>query len=266
MKSAVGSRSRVTEIDCTNCTIRKPVTHTSKNGKSRVYAHQCPMPPRKKAPAPANPLPAQGKGQKKRTPQSAFDPAAGNDIYEPEKVVAQRIAKGGITQYHTKWVGYESKHNTWEPIENLAGYEDMIADFNEREKQRLAELDAAAAAKRAEKEEAAAKLAADKAAAATAARVAAAAQPNPFPQSNEEAHGAAAQPAVKKEVGAKRTAPVWTAFCEQGCAAGHAACNLLTPLGQVCGDVIGCAHGPTPLWTHLMYKHKADYILSLIHI
>jgi hypothetical protein len=32
---------------------------------------------------------------KKRTPQSAFDPAAGNDVYEPEKVVAQRMAKGG---------------------------------------------------------------------------------------------------------------------------------------------------------------------------
>ena len=55
------------------------------------------------------------------------------------------------------------KHNTWEPLENLAGCEDMIADFNEREKQRLAELDAAATAKRAEQQSAAAKLAAEEA-------------------------------------------------------------------------------------------------------
>ena len=34
------------------------------------------------------PLPAQGKGPNKRTPSSAFDPAAGEDnIYEPEKIV-----------------------------------------------------------------------------------------------------------------------------------------------------------------------------------
>ena len=27
------------------------------------------------------------------------------DIYEPEKVVALRMVKGGITQYQVKWVG-----------------------------------------------------------------------------------------------------------------------------------------------------------------
>ena len=51
---------------------------------------------------PVTPPAPQGRG-KKRTPQSAFDPAAGKDVYEPEKVVAQRIAKGGITQYQIKW-------------------------------------------------------------------------------------------------------------------------------------------------------------------
>lgn len=34
----------------------------------------------------------------KRTPTSAFDPAAGKDTYEPEQIVAQRLAKG-VTQY-----------------------------------------------------------------------------------------------------------------------------------------------------------------------
>ena len=48
---------------------------------------------------------------------SAFDPAAGKDIYEPDKIIAQRMAKGGVTQYQVKWVGYDSKANTWEPLE-----------------------------------------------------------------------------------------------------------------------------------------------------
>ena len=36
---------------------------------------------------PSQPLPAQGKGACKRTPASSFDPAAGKDTYEPEKIV-----------------------------------------------------------------------------------------------------------------------------------------------------------------------------------
>ena len=44
----------------------------------------------------------QGNGLNKRTPQSAFDPAAGKDIYEPEAIVGQRLAKG-VTQYAVKW-------------------------------------------------------------------------------------------------------------------------------------------------------------------
>ena len=66
------------------------------------------MPKRKQAVALPPPLMPQGSARK-RTPQSAFDAAAGKDIYEPEKVVAQRIAKGGVTQFFVKWVGYEQK-------------------------------------------------------------------------------------------------------------------------------------------------------------
>ena len=108
------------------------------------------MPKAKKTIAPTPVLKAQGQ-TKRRTPQSAFDPAAGKDIYEPEKIIAERIVKGGATQYNVKWVGYESKHNTWEPLEHLAGCEDMVAEFKEREKQLVSELEAAAAAKRIEK-------------------------------------------------------------------------------------------------------------------
>ncbi|KAL1507093.1 hypothetical protein AB1Y20_007951 [Prymnesium parvum] len=80
-------------------------------------------------------------------------------MYEPEKVVAQRLAKG-VSQFLVKWVGYESKDNTWEPIENLAGCEDIIADFKEREKTRVAQLEAAAEATRQDKQAAAAAAAA----------------------------------------------------------------------------------------------------------
>ena len=78
------------------------------------------MPAKRKQPAPVPnaALPKPQGGRTKRTPTSAFDPDAGKDIYEPEKVVAQRLVKG-VTQYHVKWVGFESKSNTWEPIHFL---------------------------------------------------------------------------------------------------------------------------------------------------
>ena len=107
-----------------------------------------------KASIETTPLAAQGTGGKKRTPQSAFDPAKDQDIYEPEKIVAERMAKGGVTQYQVKWKGWVDKHNTWaEPIEHLAGCEDMIAEMKERRKQKVAELEAAAAAALAAKQE-----------------------------------------------------------------------------------------------------------------
>jgi hypothetical protein len=61
-----------------------------------------PQPQKAKAPPPPPPK-AQGKGGVKRTPTSAFDPAAGKDIYEPEKVVAKRTIRGGTSQWQVKW-------------------------------------------------------------------------------------------------------------------------------------------------------------------
>ena len=46
------------------------------------------------------------------------------------------------TQYEVKWKGYEKKHNTYEPLSNLAGCEDMVAEYKERKRQRDAELEA----------------------------------------------------------------------------------------------------------------------------
>ena len=129
----------------------------------------------KKAPPPAPPpLPAKGKGAKKRTPTSQYDPAAKDDeLYEPEKIVATKLEKRGgkaVTLYQVKWAGYDSKHNTWEPIKHLAESEDLIAQHLERRKQSDAEAAAVADEKRREKQEAENKKQAELAAAAVAAR------------------------------------------------------------------------------------------------
>ena len=43
--------------------------------------------------APPPPQKPEGAG-KMRTPTSAYDPAAGKDVYEPEKIIGQRLSKG----------------------------------------------------------------------------------------------------------------------------------------------------------------------------
>ena len=81
------------------------------------------------------PLKAQGSGPTKRTPKGDFDGAAGNDIYVVEKILGEGSAKG-TPVYLIRWQGYGKEDDTWEPIENLAGMEEHIAQFRavQREK------------------------------------------------------------------------------------------------------------------------------------
>ena len=153
-----------------------------------------------------------------RTPTSAFDPAAGKDVYEPEKIIGRRLSKG-VTQFNVKWVGWADKDNTWEPIEHLAGCEDMIAEFKEREKTRIAQLVAAAQAKHAEKAAAAAEAAASAANSAAAARVEAAPadkdqRRSPRKEAERLAAVVAGSPAAagQHDLGTRRSAQVWAAF------------------------------------------------------
>lgn len=105
---------------------------------------------------------AEGAGQGQEAhPDERFRSGGRQRRLRTGEILGERMAKGGISQFNVKWVGYDAKHNTWEPIENLAGCEDMIAEFKEREKTRIAQLEAAALVKRQEKEAAAAKAAAD---------------------------------------------------------------------------------------------------------
>jgi len=74
-------------------------------GKGRKAKAVTPAPPSK-------PLPAQGRGGHKRTPTSAFDPAAGQDIYEPEKVVGERQKNLGGGKTETQYTRSSGRAGT----------------------------------------------------------------------------------------------------------------------------------------------------------
>ena len=68
--------------------------------------------PQPKKPPPPAPLKAKGKGPQKRTPTSSFDPAAkDDDVYQCERIVGKRLAKG-VTQYCVKWAGATRQRTT----------------------------------------------------------------------------------------------------------------------------------------------------------
>jgi hypothetical protein len=221
------------------------------------------MPPKKQKVPPAQPLPAEGSGGKKRTPQSAFDPAKGQQTYEPEKIVATRLKNidgKSITQYCVKWKGYDAKQNTWEPIEHLAGCEDMITAHHQEKKQKDAELDAIAEETKRTKEEEQRQKDEAAADAAAAARVAAGAVGNGQPAATAE------PPAAKQPTGppakSHRTAKCWECFDETGAPEGKACCTLPHPkkLNEVCSEAIGIKHGPSGMWNHLQFCHPNDFL------
>ena len=78
-----------------------------------------------------------------------------------------------MTQYEVRWVGYDAKHNTYEPLAHLASCEDMIAEYQQQKRQRDAELEATEREKKRQKQEEAEEERQRKAAAEAAARVAA---------------------------------------------------------------------------------------------
>ena len=210
------------------------------------------------APPPSKPLQAQGSGRNKRTPMSAFDPAAGADIYEPERVVGERQKNLGggktETQYEVKWKGYDPKQNTYEPISNLAGCEDMIAEYKQRKQQQDAEREAEVRELKRRKQDEAEQARQAAAAAAAAARVVAQDQ-----QGTALAELASEPTVVTPHSGpakkSKRSSPWWEVFSEEGAPPGHACCTLSHPkkVGQICGEPISIKGGPTGMGNHVQY-------------
>jgi len=87
--------------------------------------------------------PKKGKKEKKAKKVESEDE---EDEYEVEKILEKRDI-GGLIEYKVKWKGWENEEDqTWEPVDNLAGSEDLIKEFessqeNEDEDVKLCEED-----------------------------------------------------------------------------------------------------------------------------
>jgi hypothetical protein len=84
----------------------------------------------------------------KRTRRATVDDAtlpAGQE-WEVDFIVARASGKQG-KKYLTRWKSFDSKADTWEPAENLAGAPDVVAKFNEEQDAKQA-ADLAAAKKK----------------------------------------------------------------------------------------------------------------------
>mmetsp|Transcript_49545 Transcript_49545/g.123174 ORF Transcript_49545/g.123174 Transcript_49545/m.123174 type:complete len:218 (-) Transcript_49545:346-999(-) len=196
---------------------------------------------------------------KKRTPQSAFDPASGKDIYEPEEIVAVRTARGVTQWQQVKWVGYSSMANTWEPIEHLAGCEDMIAEFERRKKQEDDRVQADALRAKKKAEEAARRIAAIRDS--TVHRCDEDVEPQV--ERSESVHN---QQELKVKA-CKRTSEVWSCYTERA-GATKAKCAFCTlpnrdDATKVCGEQISFGAGTTALWNHVMWTHPDENIIKL---
>lgn len=53
-------------------------------------------------------------------------------VYQVEKIVGQAMING-IIHYRVKWQGFSSAEDTWEPVENLEGCNDLLAEFLAKE-------------------------------------------------------------------------------------------------------------------------------------
>ena len=65
-----------------------------------------------------------------------------DDIYEVDHIKARKLEKG-VPKYLINWKGYSDKDNTWEGLENLAGFEPDIAGFEAAQKKANDEFAAA---------------------------------------------------------------------------------------------------------------------------
>ena len=65
----------------------------------------------------------------KRTPQNVLQ-ASQKKQYYPEALVGRRKVKGGAYEYQVKWKDSLEADNTWEPVEDLVGFEKEISEYN----------------------------------------------------------------------------------------------------------------------------------------
>jgi len=98
-----------------------------------VIMGKCAPKPTKKSQTVKTRLQPLGKGPIKRTPRHEFDHRdKADNIYDVESIIAERSVQVNglrVEEWLIRWKGYSDSHDTWEPIENLAGLEDDIAQF-----------------------------------------------------------------------------------------------------------------------------------------
>jgi hypothetical protein len=54
-----------------------------------------------------------------------------SETYEVEKIVDKKISKGEV-KYLVKWIGWDSKDNTWEPLRHLKNCKDLVDEYEEK--------------------------------------------------------------------------------------------------------------------------------------
>jgi hypothetical protein len=117
------------------------------------------MPPKRRTPVPTKQwFEPEGAGPVKRTPKSHYDGVVGKGhLWEVHRIIGERVQQkeggsGTETRYLVKWKDVPSgplkgtysdaKYDTWEPIGNMPGCEDLIHHYQQTRDGANAEADA----------------------------------------------------------------------------------------------------------------------------
>ena len=177
-----------------------------------------------------------------------------DDMYEVDYIKARKLEKGKPL-YLIRWKGFDDdKYDTWEPLENLSGFEPDISAFEAKQKK--------------DNEEFARQLAERKAAAAAAAPRAAgkdkakAGDGTAGSGDDEDVEGGeGSEGTIVKQEGAmtgRRMSPFWSKVLP-GAESGEYICQEPTPSGGICGAKLHPGAGATVIRRHFEGKHKRTY-------
>ena len=185
----------------------------------------------------------------KRTPHSVGDVAANKQVYKVKDIVGHCMRQG-TKHWKVNWEGWEDpRHDTYEPLENLAGCEDFIARYEEELKMKVAEADKIQKdkeeAKEKKKEEEKKRLAA-------------------LPQNQPSAEEVEAIEEHKSVfVGTnRRRSWVWQYFARSLQDAQYELCQLpdKEDPNKKCLQPIKLCGGPTPFKLHCQYVHNSAWL------
>ena len=90
---------------------------------------------------------ATGQGPIKRTPKSYYEQDTKDETWEIDQILAETAPGVAIPKWFIHWKGWDAKFDSWEPLENLAGCEEVIRQFKETNPEHIAAAKAAADAR-----------------------------------------------------------------------------------------------------------------------